>query len=258
MRARAVSHCERERASPPGSYHGAMQGFLIGFSQIPGRFPQLTHQTAQFIGRRGGGLRSSKRDGRRIGDALRPFARESSVSETEDASPDSIEMDRNDRHGPSLHYAFEPSSEREERAGSGDLPFREDADDLAVVECLAGVAQRSENHTGPAGGRYRDDVHRGHQRFEQWVRGVGRIYDETNGPIDAGHEQEAVDERHVVGDEECSSGLRDMVLAHHTKPVQRVREDDEHQADECVGQQPECPQRAAHCKDSGDEEDAAR
>ena len=43
--------------------------------------------------------------------------------------------------------------------------------------------------------------------FEQRVRGIGGIHHEPYGPIDAGHDQEAIDERHMVRDEKRSAGL---------------------------------------------------
>ena len=74
-------------------------------------------------------------------------------------------------------------------------------DDLSVVECLSRAAQRPEDHAGVACRSNRDDLHGGHQPFEQRVLGIGGIHHEPYGPIDAGHEQEAIDERHMVRDE---------------------------------------------------------
>ena len=40
--------------------------------------------------------------------------------------------------GPALHDPFEAATERQQRAGAGDLSFGEDADELSRVECLPG------------------------------------------------------------------------------------------------------------------------
>src|SRR3990167_6028364 len=95
----------------PGSHDRTMQGLLIGFAQIPGGFPQLTDEAAEFIGRGRGGLWCSERHGDGIGDSLRPFADEPPVRKTEDAAPDPVEVDRNDRDGSSLDDAFKAPSE---------------------------------------------------------------------------------------------------------------------------------------------------
>ena len=48
-----------------------------------------------------------------------------------------VEMDRDDRHGTTLHDPLEAAAERQQPAGPRDLAFREDADQFAAVERFA-------------------------------------------------------------------------------------------------------------------------
>lgn len=87
--------------------------------------------------------------------------------------------------------------------------------------------------------------------------GIGDIHHEPYGPIDAGHEYEAIDERHMVRDEQCPAGLGNMLLADNAEAIERVRHDDEHEPQEHIGHQPESPQRATYGHSCSDEENAA-
>src|SRR5262249_25543210 len=120
---------------------------------------------------------------------------------------------------PSLHDPFESSTEGQHRASPGNFSFREEADDLSVVERLHRATERADDETDIAWRCDRDDLHGGHDRCEQGMCGIGGIHYESYGPIDAGHEQEAIDERHMVRDEQCPTGLRHMLLADDAKAI---------------------------------------
>ena len=55
-----------------------------------------------------------------------------------------------DRNVPTFHNPFETPAERQEVAGAGDLAFRENADDVAGVECVACVPQGAKDDTWAA------------------------------------------------------------------------------------------------------------
>ena len=58
-----------------------------------------------------------------------------------------------------------------------------------------------------------------HQRFEQRLFGILGVHDEPDGPIEAGDQQQAVDERHMIGHEQRSAGLRHMFVSDDPQAV---------------------------------------
>src|SRR5262249_21206226 len=158
----------------------------------------------------------------RVRNAFGPFREEATTLKAEDTAPYSIQMRWNNRHLPSLHNPFEAATERQQCAGTGNLSFREDADKLSVVDRLPRATQCTKNHASITGRRNRDDLHGGHQPFEQRVRRIGCVHYEPNGPIDTCHEQEAIDERHVVRDEKGPSGLGNILLADDAEAIEGV------------------------------------
>ena len=255
--AAVVRHREAEGMSPHGMDEFTVQRAATGFAQAPGLLSECADRVTELVRRRIRWQWRAERYRQRIGNSLRPFPQETPAFKAEDAAPQAIQVHGDDRHFSSLPNPFEPSTERQQCTGASDLPFREDADDLSVVECLPRAAQRPEDHAGAACRRNRDDLHGGHQPFEQWVARIGGIDNETYGPIDAGHEQEAIDERHMVRDEQGPAGLGNMVLADDAETVEGVRQDDEHEPQEHIRHQPESPQRAAYGHSGSDEENAA-
>ena len=258
MRAGVVCHGETKGMPPHGMDEFTMQGAAIGFAQTPGRFSKCANCVAKFVCRCARWQRCAEGHGDRIGNAIRPFCEETTAFEAKDAAPQAIQVHGKNRHLPSLHNPLESATERQQRAGTGDLSFREDADDLSVVECLPCAAERPENDAGTASRCDRDHLHGGHEPFEQRVCRIGGIHHEPNGPIDAGHEQEAIDERHMVRDEQCSAGLRNMLLADDAEAIERIRADDEQEPQEQIWHQPKGPQGAAYSHAGGDEENIAR
>ena len=71
------------------------------------------------------------------GNAHRPLPEEAAALEAEDAAPDAIEVDRNDRHVEAVDDPLEPALERQHVAGPADRAFGEDADDVAVLQLRA-------------------------------------------------------------------------------------------------------------------------
>ena len=90
-----------------------------------------------------------------------------------------------------------------------------------------------------------------HERFEDRLFGIVSINDEAHGPIHAGDQEKAIDKGHMIGNEQCSTGLRNMGLADDPEPIERIGEDDQHQPEERVGQQPERPSDAASVMAAG-------
>ncbi len=107
-------------------------------------------------------------------------------------------MHGDDRHLPSLHNPFEAATERQQRTGAGNLSFREDADDLPVVQCGAYVTQGSQDDTRSLAGRDRDDAQGFHERPEQWILRVPGIHHKTDRAVQTRHQQEPVHEGHMV------------------------------------------------------------
>jgi hypothetical protein len=75
----------------------------------------------------------AERDGDRPWQTLRHLPEELAALETEDAAPDAIEIDRNDRHVEAGDDALEAALEGEEVPGSADGALDEDADHVPAT-----------------------------------------------------------------------------------------------------------------------------
>ena len=136
MRASLVCHRETEWMPSHGMDEVTMQWAARGFSQSPGLFSEGADRVAECMRRCVRWQGRAEGDGHWIGNSLWPFSQESTALKAEDASPDTIQVHGDDRYLSSLHDPFEASPKRQQCAGAGDLAFREDADDLTVVEGL--------------------------------------------------------------------------------------------------------------------------
>ena len=85
------------------------------------------------------------------GNAHGPFPEEASALEAEDAAPDAIEIDRDDRDVEAVDDPLEAALERQQVAGAADRALGEDADDVAVAS--APGARRSSDADAPRGPR---------------------------------------------------------------------------------------------------------
>ena len=75
--------------------------------------------------------------------------------------------------------------------------------------------------------------------------------DKSDRTVDYGEKQDEIDEGDVVGDQERSSLRRDVLLAHDPEPIQRMRGQDQQQAQQDVGKQgdrPEHSRRERQCR----------
>ncbi len=134
-----------------------------------------------------------------------------------------------------FHDPFEAPAERQQRPCAGDLSFWKDADDFALSN--AAPASRSARSTMRMSsmGRDRNHPQRLHEGFEQRVAGILGIHDESYGPIDAGDQQEAVDERHMVRHQQRAAARGHMLVADDAETVETVRQDDENDAEQASG-----------------------
>src|SRR6185437_7682859 len=95
-------------------------------------------------------------------------------------------MNRDDRSCPSFHNPFEPSSERQQRSGTSNLAFREDANEFSLVDGRTGITERFQNDPQASMRGNGDDSERLHERFEDRLLGILRINDKAHGSIQAG------------------------------------------------------------------------
>ena len=95
-----------------------------------------------------------------------------------------------------------------------------------------------------------------HEGFEQPMVDVFRIDHESNGAIEAGDQQKAVDEGDVIGNQQRPAGYRDLFLSDDAEAVDRIGEQHEHEAKKCFRHEPHCPGRTERRGKGGSEEDA--
>ena len=134
------------------------------------------------------------------------FQKKRAALEAEDAAPDAIEVDRHDRHVEAVDDPLEAALERQQVAGAADRAFREDADDVAVLQLLRARARsRATASRPPPTGIALQHLQ---QRVHRPVLVVRLVDEEADEPLDARADQRAVDVREVVADEQRGSARR--------------------------------------------------
>src|SRR5438093_2567896 len=113
-----------------------MQQLTRATSISHGVTSQFHDRLSDFLRSRRCGQRLPERYRHGIGNALRPLPKEPAVLEAEDATPQPVQVHRNDGDVQSLHDLFEPALELEQMPRAADRPFSEDADDMALLQIL--------------------------------------------------------------------------------------------------------------------------
>ena len=185
------------------------------------------------------------------GNVLRPLLEEDAAAEAEDAAPEMIQADRDDRGRRLLDDVLEAALEGAEKADPRNGPFREDADEVPLGQRVARHAQRLQDRPGAA-----TAVDRNHVRPAQdpaQDRDVEKPVpdDEPNPPRKrSGRDQDQrVEPAHVIADQERRPGARNVLAAMEVESPQRVGEHPERQANPAI---------VAKIDGDGEEEDGAR
>ena len=119
---------------------------------------QFLHALPHLERRRGMRQRLAEVHRHAIGNPPRQLPEEAPLLEAEDAAPHAVQRHRDDRRFDVLHDALEAAAERQQVADARDLAFGEDADHLAVLDGLAGGAQRVEHFARAQLGGNGDDA----------------------------------------------------------------------------------------------------
>ena len=179
------------------------------------------HRLPDREGRRVGRERLAEGAVEMSGKLLRPLPEEAAAAEAEEASPDVVEMDRDDRGRCLLDDLLEAALERPQKADPRDRPLREDADEMPFGQRLARFPQRLHEGPGPAAGVDRNDVAPAEDPVEERYleerapRSRSGLAAET-GPTPSGSANRASFD--VIADEERGAVARHVVLAVNMEP----------------------------------------
>src|SRR5262245_4179711 len=133
---------------------------------------------------------------------LRQLPHIPSTLEAEDASPDAIEMNRNDRRIDAFHNAFKTGTKRKHLADSRHLAFGENANNFPVANRIARIAQRTDHVPGALLGRYRYGIYRSGEKADDRTFVVLLLDQETNRTLSRACQQHGIDERQMVADKQ--------------------------------------------------------
>ena len=203
---------------------GAVQRFHARLAMPPRLSHQLLDGPAHF-NRRGcvrHGLSEADRDG--IGNAARPFPAEAAFLKAENAAPNTIERDRDNGRVDVLHNALESTAKRKHLADARDLALGKDANDFAVFNRLAGFAQRLNHLAWPQLGGDRNHSHGAGERLDPGLLVEGLVHHETDFPASRGEQQEGIDLRKMIADQQRATCFGNMFAALDANAVKSVRE----------------------------------
>ena len=189
---------------------------------------RLTHRV-RVRGRR---QRLADREVNAVRNLLRPLPKELPALIAEDAAPDVIDANRNDRRRAAFDDLLEPALKGQQEAGARDAPLREDAHDLAFRQCLTGSAQRLDDGARAARPLDRNDVGHAHEKAEPPDARVGRPHEKANLAFLPGKDQERIDVADVIRDQERRPRFGNVLETLHAQSVEGATHDPQRQSNE--------------------------
>ncbi len=201
-----------------------VQGASIALGFLSSFDGQFLHGLADRMQRRPRCDRVAEHDGDGVGNASRDLEEEPPTAAAEDTAPDAIEEHGNDGGIVALDDSLHAPAKGQQHPGTADLTLGKNTDDLARLEAFAGLPHGIEQHPGTGRRGDRNGPDGPHEGLEQAVFEVVGINQETDGPFQGGHDEQAVDERHVVGDEKGASGCGDFVRVQDAQAIDGVRQ----------------------------------
>ena len=175
--------------------------------------------------------RRAEMDRHRIRQPLGPFPEELVPFEAENAAPQAFQIDRNDRGVGAFQDFHHARLEGLHLAGAGEAPFGKDADQLAVVQGLAGRPQGGDDLLRLG----RVDRNRAEQFASHLIQrrcfDVRRPGDHADRPRAGEHQQDAIDPGDVVRHEQAPALARQVLAAKDPHAIDRQAQQPDQEAD---------------------------
>src|SRR5262249_30898805 len=161
--------------------------------------------------------------GHGVGELEWPLENQPAAAIAEDAAPDLVEADRDDRRRGPLDDLLKAAVERQQEAGAGEAALGEDADDFAPGQGVTGQPQRLDD--GSRAGRAVDgDDARPAQEVPEAPAARPAGKDDKMDESSLGKEQkEPVQVADVVANEQGGTGGRHVVAPEDADAVKQVR-----------------------------------
>ena len=219
-----IGHRKAERMAAGRPHERAVQRFHVRFAMLPRLGHEFLHALPHLERRRRMRQRLAEVHRHAIGNPARQLPEEAPLLEAEDAAPHAVQRHGDDRRLHVLHDALEAAPERQQVADARDLAFGEDADHFAVLDGLAGRAQRLEHLARAQLGGNGNGAQDAGKGLYPGLLVNALVHDEAHVPVGGGQQQQRVHQREVVADEERAAFGGDVVPAIHPDAIDRVRE----------------------------------
>src|SRR5258708_5414891 len=161
------------------------------------RTPHCEKRRSDRMGVRRGSYRLSERHGHGIGNSLGPLPQESAAFKTENAGPQTIQMDGDYGRVQSVDDLFQAAFERQKISGAADGAFGKNANHVTCFQ-FAPRGADGRNYVPRPAGAHRNRLGQTEESIQQ-LHVVKRLpHHVTYEALNAGVDQETVDVRHVV------------------------------------------------------------
>ena len=198
--------------------------------------------------------RLTEADRHRVGNLLGNLGQEAAAGAAEDAAPDTVEVHRDDGSISALDDALETALEGLQLAGAGDLAFPENTDEVTIVDMLPRIPHGLEDNPRATGGGNLDGLEGPEKGAVDGMMEIGRFDDEANRAVDAGDQEETIDERYMVWNQQGATLRRHVRPSDDSKPVEGAGEENEQKANEGVRDLEQGPHRRSGGQQPGSDE----
>src|SRR5215475_9913511 len=249
----------RSAAKPLAALHavrvGSQRAPLISLPRVTA---QHLYPLLQAFGRRefGGDRRCS--DERDLAEEAAPerSGHRRPALPTEEAAPEAAQGHRHDRHWRFFEDALDAGAEGLDVAGGRQPALGKDADELTVAQRLRDLGERAFHHLRILLARGDRDRAAGaedeaeHRQLEEVV-----VHHESDWSATRRHDDDRVDEAHVVAYDHRRPFLRDVLEARLVDAVHRVDEQPREEPHEELGDQPVDERRNRGVEERGEQEE---
>mgnify|MGYP007056984869 CR=1 FL=1 len=194
----------------------------------------------------------------RIRNASRQFPDEAFLLEAENAAPDPVQADRDDRRLEALHDPFETAPEGQHLPDAGDLALGKNADHLAVANGLGGRPQGGDHLPRANLGGNRNGLHQAGQPSHQRLLVETLVDHEADRPVRRRLQQQGVDQGQVITDKKRPALLRNMLPSLDPDPVKGAGHYPEDKPQQGIREQPQRIYRPAEYHQRDHPEDLQR
>src|SRR6185437_8896622 len=232
----SVRAVEAPRITPATLNKNAVQGAERMPVSRKGFTAQLLYRAPDFTQRTAGCTRLAKAHSHGIRNVARQLPDKASALKAEDASPDAMQVHRDNGRIKILDNALGGAAEGQHASGAADLSFSKHAHQFAAADGVAGGLQSMDLFVRPQVLRDGNGLHESQKRLQQRIIVNFFEYQEPNRTIGSSIDERNVNKAEMVGHQQRSAVGRNVLAPNHLDAINNAAHHPEENVQAPTGQ----------------------